>query len=75
MGNSMADQIGEFVQWRNVTDAAMSAIYGIDTDDAGLDDEWLRSHWSSGETPNGFVEWFARKYDLVSKRDIGIEGW
>jgi hypothetical protein len=61
--------------WRRATDAAMSNIYGIDTDDAGLDDEWLKNHWSAGETPEEFVEWFGRKYDLISKRDVGIDGW
>jgi hypothetical protein len=64
-----------FERWRKASDAFMSKIYGIDTDDAGLDDEWLKSHWSSGDTPQDFVEWFGRKYDLTSKRDAGIEGW
>ena len=64
-----------FEKWRKASDAFMSKIYGIDTGDAGLDDEWLKSHWSSGDTPQNFVEWFGRKYDLTSKRDAGIEGW
>jgi hypothetical protein len=58
-----------------VADTVMSAIYGINTNDAGLDDEWLRNHWITGELPNAFVEWFGRKYELISKRDMGIEGW
>jgi hypothetical protein len=53
----------------------MSKIYGIDREDAGIDDEGLRSHWSAGEMPESFVEWFAQKYDLISKRDVGLEGW
>ena len=64
-----------FDKWRKTADAVMSNIYGINTDDAGLDDEWLKSHWRSGEAPRAFVEWFGRKYDLVSKQDAGIEGW
>lgn len=56
-------------------DAVLSTIYGIDMNDAGLDDERLRTHWSSGETPNEFVHWFGQKYDLITKREIGIERW
>lgn len=53
----------------------MLKIYGIDTNEADLDDERLRSHWVTGEAPDAFVEWFAQKYDLKSKREMGIEGW
>ena len=53
----------------------MQNIYGIDTDDAGLDDKWLKNHWSAGEPPENFVKWFGQKYALISKRDAGIEGW
>ena len=56
-------------------DAVMLAIYGINTDNTGFGDEYLRSHWAYGETPEAFVEWFAQKYDLISKRDMGVEGW
>ncbi len=54
---------GSFPKWRKAADAVMSDIYGINTDDAGLDDGWLRNHWSAGETPKDFVEWFGLKYD------------
>jgi hypothetical protein len=64
-----------FYEWRKAANAAMSDIYGIDTDDAGLGDEWLMSHWSSGQTPKDFVKWFGLKYDLTSKREVGIGGW
>jgi hypothetical protein len=70
----MATKLG-FGEWRKAIDAVMSDIYGIDSDDAGLDDGWLKSHWRSGETPQTFVEWIGRKYDLTSKRDAGIENW
>jgi hypothetical protein len=33
------------------------------------------SHWSSGQTSKDFVEWFGLKYDLTSKREVGIGGW
>jgi hypothetical protein len=75
MTRKLKSESERFAQWRNTADLIMSDVYGIDTEDAGLDDEWLKSHWSSGDTPQGFVEWFGRKYDLTSKRDAGIEGW
>jgi len=71
----MADETLDFAEWKSATDAAMSAIYGIDTNDAGVGDEWLRNHWTAGEAPRDFVDWFGRKYDLISKRDMGMEGW
>ncbi len=71
----MATEIADFVEWKRMADSIMSAIYGIDTNDAGLDDERLRSHWTAGEKPEAFVEWFGQKYDLISKREMGIEGW
>jgi hypothetical protein len=71
----MADETIDFEEWKSAADTVMSAIYGIDTNDAGVGDEWLRNHWTAGEAPRDFVEWFGRKYDLTSKRDIGIEGW
>ena len=64
-----------FTEWRKATDIVMADVYGIDTDDSGLDEGWLEIHRRSGETPKNFVEWFGRKYDLASKRDAGIEGW
>jgi hypothetical protein len=75
MDDSMPAEIKDFIKWKSATDSVMAAIYGIDTNEAGLDDERLRSHWIANETPDAFVEWFARKYDLISKRDMGIEGW
>ena len=66
---------GSLSKWRKAADEVMSDIYGINTDDAGLDDGWLRNHWSAGERPKDFVDWFGLKYDLTSKRDAGIDGW
>jgi len=71
----MSGKTRDFVKWKNTADAVMLKIYGIDLGDAGIDDERLRSHWTTGETPETFVEWFGEKYDLLSKRDMGIEGW
>jgi hypothetical protein len=71
----MSGKRQEFAKWKAIADSIMSKIYGIDTEDAGIDDEGLRSHWSAGEMPESFVEWFAQKYDLISKHDVGLEGW
>ncbi len=71
----MADKTIDFEEWKSATDTVMSVIYGIDTNDAGVDDEWLRNHWIAGEAPREFVEWFGCKYDLISKRDMAVEGW
>lgn len=71
----MSSDMRDFIKWKRTADTVMLRIYGIDTDDAGIEDERLRSHWITGEAPEAFVEWFAQKYDLISKRDIGIEGW
>jgi hypothetical protein len=71
----MIDKIEPFEKWKSAADAAMRKIYGIDSEDAGLDDQWLRIHWATGEAPESFVRWFGEKYDLISKRDMGIEGW
>ena len=62
-----------FLAWKAITDSVMKKNYGIDTNDAGVEDERLRDHWSTGQTPAEFVEWFALKYDLLSKREMGIE--
>jgi hypothetical protein len=71
----VARKTENFAKWKGAADAVMLKIYGIDLDDAGVDDERLKSHWTSGEAPEKFVEWFGEKYDLISKRDMGIEGW
>jgi hypothetical protein len=71
----MRDDGTDFAKWKNGVNSAMLRVYGIDTDDAGIDIERLVDHWSTGEAPEHFVEWFAQKYDLISKRDMGIEGW
>jgi hypothetical protein len=64
-----------FRTWLRQTDAVMSGIYGIDTSDAGVDDEFMKRVWKTGETPREFVEWFGQKFDLVSKREVGLAGW
>jgi hypothetical protein len=71
----MSGKLQDFAKWKATADSVMLKVYGIDTDDAGIDHERLISHWTGGEAPEKFVEWFGQKYDLTSKRDMGIEGW
>jgi hypothetical protein len=69
----MTTKIKDFKRWKITVDAAMRKNYGIDSEDAGIDDERLKSHWAAGDAPKRFVQWFGDKYDLLSKRDMGIE--
>lgn len=71
----MPKRAKSYTQWKKTADSVMLRTYGIDTNDAGIDDERLKDHWATGELPERFVEWFAQKYDLISKREVGIEGW
>ncbi len=61
-----------FREWRNAVDRRLKDIYGITIDNAGIEDERLRSHWETKQSPWEFVEWFGNKYDLDSKNAFGI---
>lgn len=56
-----------FDDWREAVDRYLQNIYCIAVVDAGVDDERLAEHWTSGETAGAFVDWFGKKYDLTSK--------
>ena len=43
----------------------MKSHYAITIDDAGLTDQELNVHWEARESPNEFVSWLGRKYDLT----------
>jgi hypothetical protein len=55
----------DFEKWKFVTDETFTRIYSISIDDAGLDDEYLRSHFELPQSPLDFVMWFGNKYDLT----------
>jgi hypothetical protein len=61
-----------FAIWRGVVDRRLKDVYLIDIDDAGIDDERLTSHWEMKQPPYEFVEWFAIKYDLDPKSQLGL---
>jgi len=47
-------------------------VYVITINDAGIDDEFLKTHWEMKQSPYEFVEWFGIKYDLDPKSAFGI---
>jgi hypothetical protein len=53
-----------FITWRVAVNRRLKNIYVIDLDEAGVDDEFLKSHWEEKEPPSEFVLWFGNKYDL-----------
>lgn len=63
--------IEPFENWKRDIDAVMSDGYGINTAEAGIDDDRLRQHWTQKQSPEAFVEWFAAKYDLTPISDWG----
>lgn len=61
-----------FREWQNAVDHRLKNIYGITIDDAGIEDERLKSHWEMKQSPWEFVEWFGNKYDLDPKSAFGL---
>lgn len=61
-----------FAKWRVAVDRRLNDIYVITISDAGIDDEFLKSHWEMKQSPFEFVEWFGIKYDLDEKSAFGI---
>lgn len=44
--------------------------YALSIELSGWDDERLRRHFDDGDTPEETVEFYAEKYDLVSREDF-----
>jgi hypothetical protein len=66
-----------FHEWKHEVDQLLKSDYGINTEEAGVDDDRLKSHWSEPQPPQAFVEWFATKYDLWRLSDAvwtGVSG-
>jgi hypothetical protein len=61
-----------FSRWRNVANRRLKEIYLITTSDAGIDDQFLKSHWEMKQSPYEFVQWFGNKYDLDPKSAVGL---
>lgn len=60
-----------FAEWKRSVDKLMLKNYAVNTVDAGIDEERLRSHWSGRDTPHQFVEWYGAKYDLTPVAEWG----
>jgi hypothetical protein len=61
-----------FSKWRNAVSRRLEDIYVITINDAGIEDEFLMSHWEMKQSPYEFVEWFGTKYDLDPKSAFGL---
>jgi hypothetical protein len=51
--------------WVAQVERRLTRQWCINLSDMGFDDAEVAAFWRSGETPNGFVERIARKYDLI----------
>ncbi len=58
--------------WLAEADALMLREYCIDLADAGLGDEDITRFAPEYPNPRDFVEWWGRKYDLESVREINF---
>jgi hypothetical protein len=78
MSRNPADTIqtvANFQDWHAEVGSRLESTYCITIADAGLDEQYLTEHWTSGEAPFEFVEWFGRKYDLTAYRgQPGLSG-
>lgn len=54
-----------FIDYWNAVDAAMRALFGIDTWDAGIEADLLAAFEEDGFTPEDFALWFGEKYGLT----------
>jgi hypothetical protein len=53
-----------FAEWQRAVDRRLKEIYAITIEDAGVEDDFLRTHWEEKEPPFEFVLWYGNKYDL-----------
>ena len=54
-----------FIDFWNAVDDQLSALYGIDTWDAGIEPDMLAEAQDDGWTPRQYVLWFGEKYGLT----------
>jgi hypothetical protein len=64
----------DFSEWRAAVNRRLKNIYAISLNDAGIEDDLLKSHWEEKEPPFAFVLWFGNKYDLDPSAIFGHLG-
>lgn len=56
-----------FSRWTTSVDCLLQLDYAVTIADVGTSESTLRKTWETGESPADYVQWFARKYDLISR--------
>jgi hypothetical protein len=64
----------DFSHWTSQANTLLTEKYAIDIQDAGLDDVYLARHYHQGCSPVDFVDWFAKKHDLIPLDSFWING-
>ena len=59
-------------RWAKRVGQLLAREYAITPDDAGLDQAVLDRHYDERSDPADFVRWFAAKFDLISKSELGL---
>jgi len=59
-----------FSSWKRAVEQLLKLNYAISTEYTGLSDHDLRTHSEQRKNPKDFVDWLAKKYDLVSTTSI-----
>lgn len=54
----------DYLEWKSEVNVVLENVYSIDTDMAGIDDDYLIVHFEMKQSPSEFVKWFGEKYDL-----------
>jgi hypothetical protein len=62
--------MNEFEEYKMKVLMMIQDLYGLDMNDAGLDDERLHEFLREGWEPATLVQWLGQKYDLTSKYEI-----
>ena len=61
-------------RWAKKVGQLLERNYAVTAEDAGLDQEVLDRHYDERSDPADFVQWFATKFDLITKSELGLGG-